>query len=204
MNFENNRITDIERLKAFLYKAKSNTFAANATKISLTDQTSVFSFRCFDDETFGEYIYNDKYSGNIVDGGQESISIDLAMIWCNQYYGGTRYNSIPYEKGVKDLKMWSKFITTFLKQALMQTPESFPLRGPEKFHCKRITVENLEVSGDWEYINKWSSVPLFESDDPFASFRGFETIKFNDAEIFWHSYHGGLIIDKFFPICIKK
>jgi len=204
MNFDGNIVISIEKLKIFIYKAKINAFAANASKISLTDQTSVFSFRDFDNKTFGGYIYNDKYNGNIVEGGQESISIDLATIWRNQYYGGTQYNSVPHRKDIKDLRVWSKFVNAFLQQALMQLPKEFPVRGPAKFSTTSVFAEGKEITGKWEYTNKWENIPLFKTTDPFASFRGFETIKLDGKEVFWHAYHGGLIYDKYFPFLIKE
>lgn len=198
MNFNNGIIIDIDLLKEFVYTAKMKAFAAGANKTSLTDQTSLFSYRDFESKDFGGYIYNDRYNGNIVEGGQESVSLDLAVIWRNQYYGGTIINSYPCNKEISNMRIWSKFVTAFLKQALLQVPKDFPIRGPKVFNLPSVIMDNIEVKGDWEYQNTWEQLNLFDSKDPFVAFRGYERIKYNNIDIFWHTYHGGLICDKFF------
>ena len=198
MNFNNGILIDIDILKEFVYTAKMRSFAANASKTTLTDQTSLFSFRDFNSKNFGGYIYNDRYNGNIVEGGQESVSIDLAVIWRNQYYGGTIINSFPHNDAVTDMKQWSKFVTTFLKQALLMAPKDFPIRGPRLFSMPSVEVDSIEIKGKWQYQNAWEQLNLFDSKDPFLSFRGFEKIQLNGNDIFWHAYHGGLVCDKFF------
>ncbi len=203
MNFNNGIIIDIDLLKEFVYTSKMKAFAASASKTSLTDQTSLFSFRDFDSKIFGGYIYNDRYNGNIVEGGQESVSVDLSIIWRNQYYGGTIFNSYPQRSEITNMKLWSKFVTAFLKQALLKAPMEFPIRGPRMFNVPSVTIDGIDVKGDWKYLNTWEQLNLYDSKDPFVAFRGYEKIQLNDKEIFWHTYHGGLVCDKFFQFKLK-
>lgn len=208
-NFKQITEVSISQVKNFILKAKRATFAGTDKKVSMTNQSSILSYRGFNDEEFRGMIYNDEYSGNTVEAGRETISIDLCNIWRNQYYGGS---FIKYWNGVDDLRIKSDkvidylpFITIeFLKQSLLQLPSEFPVRGPHYFSAEGVNFEGDTYFGKWEYINEWKGVPLFDTDDPFAAFQGEETIRCNNTTIYWHGYHGGFLRDKYFPIILKK
>lgn len=202
MNFNNHLELDISQLKEFLYTAKTNTFASTDKKSSLVDQTSVVTYRDFKNYDKA-YAYEDKYNGNTIEAGVETVSIDLVRIWRNQYYGGVIFD-IP--KGV-DVKVtdWAQFVVNFLKKALMNLPREFPVRGPKKFKARVAKFEDKEIYGDWSYENKWKGLSLFAKNaDPIMSFQGFETIRYNNQLVYWHSYQGGILYDKYFPIKLKE
>lgn len=210
-NFKTTTEVSISLLKNFVYEAKKNTFAATDTKISMTNQNSILSYRAFNSDKYAGLIYNDEYSGNTVEAGQETVSMDLCNIWKNQYYGGS---FVQYWNGgkINELNITSRviieylpFITIeFLKQALLQLPPDFPVRGPHYFRVDRIDFENESYYGNWEYENNWKSIPIYGCKDPFAAFQGEECIKCNGIKIYWHGYHGGFLRDKYFPIILTE
>lgn len=210
-NFKAQTEVSISQVKNFVYKAKRETFAGTDNKVSMTNQSSILSYRAFNSDKYAGMIYNDEYSGNTVEAGQETISIDLCNVWRNQYYGGS---FLQYWNGdrVKELGITSHvqidylpFITIeFLKQALLQLPPEFPVRGPHYFHADRIDFENESYYGNWEYQNNWKRIPIYNSDDPFAAFQGEEYIRCNGIELYWHGYHGGFLRDKYFPIILTE
>ena len=156
-------------------------------------------------------IYNDEYSGNTVEAGQETVSMDLCNVWRNQYYGGS---FLQYWDGkrVKELDIsacvqieYLPFITIeFLKQALLQLPPEFPVRGPHYFHANQVDFEGESYHGNWEYENNWKKIPVYSIEDPFAAFQGEEVIRCNGIVVYCHGYQGGFLRDKYFPIILKR
>ena len=217
MNFKESNFISVSLIKEFVYYSKQKAFASSGHKITLTNQNSVFSFRGYGDENydgdkrFSGLIYNDQYSGNTVEAGQENVSSNLCNVWQNQYYGGSY---LPYwtSANMKKLNIYSTqeisylpfIIIEFLKQALMNLPKSFPIRGPEHFHTDVVEYKGKQYYGKWEYENHWKGIPIFDILDPFASFQGEEYIKCNDIIIYWHGYHGGFLRDKYYPLVLKK
>lgn len=211
MNFKTNIPVSISLLKEFVYEAKKQSFAKTDDKTTLTNQTSVYSFRPFNSQKFKGMIYTDMFNGNTIEGGQESVSIDLSLRWINHYYGGTKISfwdisrtDININLDKLDDTRFPEVITSFLKQALLRMPDDFPVRGPKQYSTENVAFENNIIEGDWQYNNRWKSIPTFNLTDPFASFVGEESIKYNGIEVYWHAYHGGLIRDKYFPIIIEK
>lgn len=217
MSFKTPSPISIQLIKEFVFYSKKNAFASSGSKVTLTNQSSVFSVRGYGDENysgdkcFSGLIYNDEYSGNTVEAGQETVSSNLCNIWRNQYYGGS---FLPFWTGanVSELKITSMqeihylpFITVeFLKQALTQLPKSFPVRGPEYFQADAVEYEGNLYYGKWEYQNHWKRIPIFNSLDPFAAFQGEETIMCNGIPIYWHGYQGGFLRDKYYPIILEN
>lgn len=210
-NFKVETAVSISCVKNFVYTAKKETFAATDTKTSLTNQSSILSYRAFSSKEFAGMIYNDEYSGNTVEAGQETVSMDLCNIWRNQYYGGS---FLQYWDGkrVNELEISSTisikylpFITIeFLKQALMQLPSDFPVRGPKYFHSDIVEFEGQIYYGNWEYENNWKHIPIYNTTDPFAAYQGEEIIRCNGITVYWHGYHGGFLRDKYFPIVLTE
>jgi len=200
-------------LKRFIYNAKSETFAKTSEKDFLPNQTSVLSYRDFDNSLFEGMIYTDMYNGNFIECGQEIVSLNLAAIWCNQYYGGivAEYWDLS-DKIKREMKKNFSMLQSdkllyltlvFLKQALLNMPLEFPVRGPKKHFANSVNFENQTYSGEWMYKNEWKKSSIFSCDDPFLSFVGEESIYYNGVEIYWHAYHGGIIRDKYFPALIN-
>lgn len=210
-NFKTQTEISISQVKEFVYKAKKDTFAGTDTKVSMTNQSSILSYRAFNSDKYAGMIYNDEYSGNTVEAGQETVSMDLCNVWRNQYYGGS---FLQYWDGkrVKELNISScvsieylPFITIeFLKQALLQLPSEFPVRGPRYFHADQIDFEGESYHGSWEYENNWKRIPIYSIEDPFTAFQGEEVIRCNGIVVYWHGYQGGFLRDKYFPIILKK
>jgi hypothetical protein len=210
MNFNRKISISIKDLKGFIYDAKMLTFADTNNKTFLSNNTSVYSYRQFKSEKeFSGFIYTDEYNGNIVEGGQETVSYDLCPIWRNQYYGGALSffeSASDLEKFVSEKHFMSNIITAFLKQALRSAPKDFPIRGPKIYKANIATYDEFSATGEWEYQNDWDVLPLFihkHNVDAFESYKGFEKIFFNGKQVYWHAYHGGLIFDKYFPIDFK-
>lgn len=214
MNFRTLKVVSLSLVKEFVFTAKRQGFAATDTKVTLADQTSVYSYRPFSDPGWGGMIYTDRYNGNTIEGGQESVTIDLVLRWRNQYYGGTsaRFwetsaSHAPGERrerpSTEKDRRFPEVVSAFLKQALMRLPGEFPVRGPREFRASKVKFENTVFRGDWIYRNEWHAVPLFETDDPFASFVGQEQIHLNGAEVYWHGYQGGFVRDKHFPFSLS-
>ena len=95
-NFKAQTEVSISQVKNFVYKAKRETFAGTDNKVSMTNQSSILSYRAFNSDKYAGMIYNDEYSGNTVEAGQETISIDLCNVWRNQYYGGSFLQYWPH------------------------------------------------------------------------------------------------------------
>ena len=201
-------------LKEFVYEAKRRAFAFTDDKTTLPDQTSVYSYRPFSSEKYPGMIYADMYSGNTIEGGQESVTIDLVLRWRNQYYGGTKaafwdLAKSPISGMISDpifAQVGSRFpevVSCFLKMALMNMTKDFPVRGPLRFRSEEVDFEGIKVRGEWLYTNTWKGVSLYDNEDPFTSYSGEEKILYNGIEVYWHAYHGGLIRDKYFPLMVQ-
>jgi len=215
MNFNTPVAISLPRLKEFVYEAKRRAFASTDKKTTLTDQASVYSYRPFGESRFKGMIYADIYNGNTIEGGHESVTVDLVLRWRNQYYGGTKidfwdlssnasapdkFSDIPKAIGQR----FPELVSRFLKQALMNMPLEFPVRGPREFRSKKVEFEGIRCSGDWVYRNNWGNVRLYNTDDPFAAYVGQERISLNGTDVYWHAYHGGLVRDKYFPLVTES
>jgi hypothetical protein len=199
----------IKELKEFVREAKRFSFAGNGKKTILNDNSSMYSYK---KNTIPQFIYTDIYNGNIVEGGRELVSINRMEIWKNQYYGGLRtFKELPQDCSVLHRKLselsmslFNDVIVAFLKKCLLQMPEDFPLRGPSQYILGNLSCNGEEYNGNWKYQNHYHRIPLFENDDIFLSFTGFESISVDDLEVYWHSYNGGLIIDKNYEVLFDE
>jgi hypothetical protein len=214
MNFGTPVIVSLPLLKEFVYEAKQRGYAVSDIKTTLPDQTSVYSYRPFGEPRFAGMIYADTYGGNTIEGGQESVTIDLVLRWRNQYYGGTKERFWDVARNVRAVKdigssllatgpRFPEVVSRFLKQALLNMPLEFPVRGPREFRASEVEFEGARFQGEWVYTNTWESVPLFDTEDPFASYVGQERISVNGTEVHWHAYHGGVVQDRYFPLVLR-
>jgi hypothetical protein len=215
MNFRTPVVVSLPIVKEFVYDAKRRGFAASDVKMTLPDQTSVYSYRPFGEPRFAGMIYADIYGGNTVEGGQESVTIDLVLRWRNQYYGGTHERFWDLETnagGIRNLDdtlraigpRFSEVVSAFLKEALMHLPPEFPVRGPSMFRATEVQFEDARFGGEWIYTNMWEALPLFDNEDPFAAYTGQERISLNGTEVYWHAYQGGFVRDKYFPLILRS
>ena len=214
MNFKKEEPVNLSLVKEFVYEAKIKAFAGSGNKITMNNQNSIYSFRGYGDEKydgnplFAGMIYTDEYSGNTVEAGTETVSINLGNVWRNQYFGGSYVSwwADADKLGIKTTKKitYLPFVTTaFLKQALMQLSVDFPVRGP-RYHNSDVVIYNeICYFANWEYENQWKGIPVYEIDDPFAAFQGEEIIRCNGKTIYWHGYQGGFLRNKYYPIVLK-
>lgn len=210
MNFGSETQISLGVLKEFVYEAKQAGFASTDLKTTLPDQSSVYSYRPFSDDRFRGMIYTDHYVGNTVEAGQESVSIDLALRWRNQYYGGTfiSYWDLTKQEGIVHAwgRQWElvgpqfpEIVSQVLKMALLRLPLDFPVRGPKLCEVESVEFEGEKYEGEWKYTNNWKGLTINGSEDPFSAFSGMERIYLNGVEVYSHVYQGGLIRDKYFP-----
>ncbi len=196
----------LTELKRFVIEAKRNTFAADAKKSYLIDQTSIHSYRDFSDaDSTGTRLlmYQDVYNGNTAEIGEETVSINMVKVWRNQYCGGTMF--FPKIHQGLHVNDWAQYVSNFLRKALSNLSEDFPVRGPKIFEATSASSQNKQILGDWKYLNSWEYLPLYlDVCDPFVSYRGLEYIYFNDEMVYWHAYQGGLIYDKYAPFFCEE
>lgn len=111
------------------------------------------------------WAYEDRYSGNIRDGGMECVTFDSVPVWVMVYYGGLLDEDINREP-----------IYRFLRQALMDPPPEMPCRGP-----------NLLAQGSLEYS--------CNTNGSLGDFSGTEHIKIDNLQVYYRRFMGGFIVD---------
>ena len=146
----------------FIKEAKQSTYAS-AFAMSKKSSDGGKSYRVEE----GEFVYTDKYFGDLVDCGQERVYQDGKVIWMMAYRGGM----------FEGLEKLSKEAFGFLKKCISMAPEEFPARGPNKFK-----------EGDWRYENNW------EGD--MENFVGEENIYFKEEKVCFRNYIGGMVRNK--------
>lgn len=111
----------------------------------------------------GPWETNDTYRGGEPYGGAEAVSYEGKPIWTMLYYGSVKPE-------IEDINK----VYNFLREALVRTNETFPLRGPETYK-----KDNLI------YKNHWHG--------GLEKFNGKEHILEDGKEIYFAEYMGGLI-----------
>ncbi|MFQ5620998.1 MAG: DUF5680 domain-containing protein [Candidatus Nanoarchaeia archaeon] len=134
----NETVITLDELRDFIYRSKRKGFANTDKKTRLPNGTSVYSNREL------PWLYTDTYCGNTIERGTEDVHYDMLLVWSMQYRGGVLE---PF---------WDKTeaISRFLKHALMQLPEEFPVRGPELFRLNEFEYRGETFSGDFVYRNE--------------------------------------------------
>lgn len=142
----------------FIRRAKQSTYASES---SVAEKTEDGGKRYRIEE--GNFVYTDEYFGNLIDNGQERVSIDGKVAWVMSYRGGM----------VEGQEQMHKEAFSFLKKCISMAPEDFPVRGPSEFE-----------EGDFRYENIWTG--------DFEGFVGEENIYFKGEQICFRNYIGGL------------
>lgn len=151
----------IDELKAFLFVAKRSTFAGRAKKSFTELGGKEFIYQN------GDWRYRDCYFGSLKDIGQEIVLYKNSPLWGMNYFGGIKQNAgLSYKEIEK--------IFDFLKDALLNLPRVFPVRGPSLFKYSSLT-----------YVNVWSG--------DITEFTGQEYIFLSDQLVYERTYHGGII-----------
>jgi hypothetical protein len=146
-----------ENLVKFLQKAKRKTFASKISIPSLNmDGSKQYVYR------EGDWLYQDKYFGSLIDTGQEVVFHKGRLIWSMSYRGGM----------LEDYKDLSRKCFSFLKKCLREAPVDFPVRGPQKYEEK-----------DFLYENNWRG--------NLEDFVGEEKIFLGGNQIYFRNYLGG-------------
>ncbi len=155
LNFKLNQLID------FIVEAKRNTFASDAER----KKSSRWKFKeyYFSKDNF---IYKDRFWGNILDIGQEVVWYKNKPVWGMNYRGGMilKYQDIRRKT------------FAFLKHALKHVNYDHPFRGPSF-----LKKENFQ------YHNK--------SKGDIIEFSGDEFILFKNKKVYFRKYLGGLIIN---------
>lgn len=168
-NEQNTISVNLSTLTQFLKKAKLETFVSGKKPLK-QDFIRIFTYQ------EGVWLYEDRYTGSIVDVGLEIVKCENIPIWGMSYRGGmlTNFNST----------LLSTETFMFLKQALKNMPAEMPVRGGSSFN-----------SGDWLYKN--------EIEGDVQNFFGKETIWLKKTPIYSRSYQGGIVREKIFNILIN-
>lgn len=116
-------------IRAFLIRAKTNTYAAGQNEI-LPSKPASHDFQYAE----GDYLYMDSYLGNQNFAGEECIWLKNKPMWAMNYYG-------------KSLN--ENFNIAFLKEALSHVSFSMPFRGPELYQ-KGDYLYQCQIQGNFE------------------------------------------------------
>ncbi len=179
MNFGHETDVNAVELLDFITQSKKKSFAGTDQKNSLSDGSSVFSNRKL------PWLYTDTYCGNTVERGFEDVYYDMILVWSMQYRGGTLENYYDY----------AEVITCFLRQALMNSPQDFPFRGPHTFEMSEVNFDGKLHKDAFIYTNKWQG--------DYSRFTGREEIFLANDLVFYHDYMGGLVRNKYFVTEIR-
>jgi len=148
---------EIEELKKFLIYAKKRTYASTSSVPKRFSNGGVKYIVKKDD-----WIYVDKYYGDLIDCGQEVVEFNGKVVWCMSYRGGM---FDKYEHLAKEC-------FGLLKKALKEMPAEFPARGPKNISDK-----------EFKYENSWVGNIL--------GFTGKEKIFWKGKQIYFRNYLGG-------------
>jgi len=124
-----NKTIDIrEKLKSFLFTAKRSTFADLDKRPIFNRGRKEYKYEN------NEWCYQDCYFGSLKDIGHEIVWYNNSPLWGMNYYGG-----ITKEYSIND----ADIIFNFLKKALLELPEDFPIRGPSIFTYSSYLYMNI-------------------------------------------------------------
>lgn len=169
-NEQNTISINLNTLTQFLKRAKLETFASGK-KPQKQDFIRTFTYR------EGDWSYEDRYTGSIVDVGLEIVKFEKTPIWGMSYRGGMLADF--------DSMLLSTETFIFLKQALKNVPDQIPVRGDSSF-----------ISDDWLYKN--------EIEGDIQNFFGKETILLKKTPIYSRTYQGGIVREKIVNILINR
>jgi len=143
----------------FLLDASRRGYAAGRTAVKVREadhSTTIVHER-------GEWRFNDNYFGGEPYGGRSVVFLSGRPVWMAVYYGWVEDQSARIET-----------VYSFLQGALLQTPEAFPVRGPDQFSEGPFAYRNVHEGG-------------------VANFSGEETIHASGRLVYTARYAGGLV-----------
>lgn len=153
----------------FLIEAKKKTYAGQGRKIRRKDTSRHYIYEKY------QFRYHDTYYGNLVDCGREVVYFQNKPVWAMCYHGGI----------VEGFEEESKEVFSFLREALLEVPSEFPLRGPQVY-----------IKENYMYINQYSG-NLF-------NFSGKEIIVSKSNKLVYSkNYCGGLVKDRSYKFLIR-
>jgi hypothetical protein len=149
---------NLQQLKEFLLASNKAGYAGGEEKkwVKEPDGSTTIPFQS------GAWRSNDNFFGGEPYGGRVVVFFENKPIWIMVYYGWVVEGEDTNE------------VYAILRKALMQMPDNYPYRGPEKL-----------VEGEFVYQNSWSG----ELD----KYTGEEFIAKNGKEIYRATYMGGLV-----------
>ncbi len=141
---------------------------ASANNADVTPQRS--GFRELEHRD-GDWYYRDSYTGFLRSWGQEVIYFKDKPVWTNLYGGGMEPSKMSEDIAVGTFR--------FLKIALSEGEKdnTFQPRGPREI-----------IRGEWRYAS--------EMNGNIMGFVGSEFICFRSETVFYHNFHGGLIVSR--------
>lgn len=144
-----------EELRKFLLRVSTTGYAAGEQAFQREADQS-YSTR----DTDGEWSIHDNWFGGEPFGGREVVFYQGKPYWMMVYYGadsGKAEGLIP-----------------FLQEALKNSPEELPVRGPRELK-----------QDEFKYVNEWNG--------DLERFRGEEIIFFREQKVYKAEYLGGLV-----------
>ncbi len=146
---------ELEALKQFLVYAKLNSYANDSVKYNSTQlNTKQIAI------TNGNFLFIDEYVGENPFSGVETVFYKGKPIWQMHYYGSTIENPDK--------------VYSFLKKALRNIDEDFPLRGKDSFNNGTFSY-HIKINGSME------------------QFKALETIAKEGKEIYKCKIMGGIV-----------
>lgn len=176
------RTIALSEMVKFIYRSKKKGFMSKDEKTDLVGGVTIYSNREL------PWLYNDIYCGNTVERGSEDVYYEMILVWSMQYRGGV-IEEFYCEKRYDET---TKVVSSFLKQALINMPIEFPVRGPKHFMMDEVHHGNKIYKGKFVYVNQWTG--------DMKKFVGYEEIYWNSKNVYYHNYMGGLIRNRYFPI----
>ncbi|MDQ6985938.1 MAG: DUF5680 domain-containing protein [Candidatus Dojkabacteria bacterium] len=158
------------KLIEFLKKSLNNCYLGDLKKAENIERKGFFEMEFSEDDLN----YRDSFIGFYLSTGSEIIREGDRPIWVRNYRGGLIDKYVGNKEIFTELE---EFLRKCLKIGLQE--DGFTPRGPKELK-----------SGDWLYKCNWQG--------DFNNFKGRETIKLKEEEIFYHDFIGGDIIGKDF------
>lgn len=147
----------VKELEGVLRKSAELGWGANTQSKTEIDGSHTVEF------SIGDFRFHDSFFGGEPYGGREVISYKDKPFWIQVYYG----RIINQEQA-------SDQVYTFLKKALTQKNDNFPVRGPRDFR-----------EGAWHYV--------FDYSGNLVNYSGVETIFYEDHKVYEAMIAGGLV-----------
>ena len=150
---------DLDALRKFLIAANQAGYASSGETKTIKEAN--YSKSLFFEH--GDFKCHDNWFGGEPYGGRTVVFHKERPVWMVTYYG-------TVDPAFAELKE----VYDFLRSALRNLPEDFPVRGPKKFEQDK-----------WRYENSW--------DGDLGIFSGEELIFYDGKPVYEASYAGGFV-----------